>query len=153
MLSACILVKEQTERERGRNKISESGERSLRKSNCALLSTRSAMIYGRRVCVMVLGVGSAKLCQLHNNSVVLIWVSEWVSGRVSDIWVSYTVLERIALRKTFQPSRYVTRRTANCTVSRFIVHIPHQTLLGRWIYRRWDELDMWHVWGRSDIHK
>jgi len=73
MLSACILVKEQTEREKERNKISESGEQSLRKSNCALLSTRSAMIYGCRLCVMVPGVGSVELCQLHNNSVVLIW--------------------------------------------------------------------------------
>ena len=74
MLSACILVKEQTERERERerNKISESGERSLRKSNCALLSTRSTMIYGCCVCVMVPGMGSVTLCQLNNNSVVLI---------------------------------------------------------------------------------
>jgi hypothetical protein len=58
-------------RERKTNEVSESGERSLRNSNCALLSTRSAMIYGCRVCVKVLGVGAVKLCQLHNISVVL----------------------------------------------------------------------------------
>jgi len=46
------------ERENKTSKVSESGERSLRNSNCALLSTRSAMIYGCRVCVMVPGVGS-----------------------------------------------------------------------------------------------